>query len=76
MNELRQMFTVSYEYAVGELERVIGDGGAPLSCEDMEMYAYWEGQRDAYQRAVDMLNRQIVAEDYAESVQSNSGEVL
>lgn len=59
MNELRQMYTVSYEYAVERLESIVDNGGAPLTDNEMGEYLYWEGQRDAYQRAVEMLNRQI-----------------
>lgn len=65
MDELRQMFTTSYEYAVEQLETI---GSKP--------YAYWEGQRDAYRRAVDIVNGQIVAEEYDEAVRALSEEGL
>lgn len=72
MEELRRKYTVWYEYAVEQLERIYGDG-APLTLEDVETYSYWEGQRDAFQRAVQMLNTQIFAEQTAKA---KSGEVL
>lgn len=63
MDELRQIFTVSYGYAVRQLETI---GSKP--------YAYWEGQRDAYQRAVEIINRRFVEEEDAETVRLLSGE--
>ena len=60
MEELRRKYTVSYEYAVEQLEAVIKKGRTPLDAEDLEMYAYWEGQRDAFQRAVEMLNEEAL----------------
>lgn len=74
MDGLRQMFTVSHEYAVEQL-KIIASKPVRL-CEDDEAYAYWEGQRDAFQRAVDMLKRQIVAEEYDEAVRALSEEAL
>jgi len=76
MDELRQMFTVSYEYAVEQVERIVAKGVTMWTDGDEQEYAYWEGQRDAYQRAVEIINRQVVEEEYAEAVRSLSGEAL
>jgi len=76
MDKLRQMFTVSYEHAVEQLERIVAKGVTMWTDEDGQAYAYWEGRRDAFQRAVDMLNWQNVAEEYDEAVKALSEEAL